>query len=158
MRLPLIKRRKVGMTSNHHAPYDLGYTRNTMAQNRGKQSREVEQIPKRRPSSDRRLQLACVKSELLVIADQHAAVKMCIRDRFPTMRTKTDSLSFGRSAVTALGWSFMRTHGSAMSASAAPTVSYTHLDVYKRQSLWCPEATPLATFRRRRNTFIVKSS
>ena len=45
------------MTSNHHALYDLGYTRNTMAQNRGKQDREVEQNPKR-----------------LVIADQHAAV------------------------------------------------------------------------------------
>ena len=34
------------MTSNHHALYDLGYTRNTMAQNRGKQDREVEQISK----------------------------------------------------------------------------------------------------------------
>ena len=62
------------MTSNHHALYDLGYTRNTMAQNRGKQDREVEQNPKRRRSSDRRLQPACVKLELLVIADQHAAV------------------------------------------------------------------------------------
>ena len=62
------------MTSNHHAPYDLGYTRNTMALNRGKLSREVEQNPKKCLSSDRRLQLACVKSELLVIADQHAAV------------------------------------------------------------------------------------
>ena len=30
-RLPLTKRRKVGMTSNHHAPYDPGYTRTTMA-------------------------------------------------------------------------------------------------------------------------------
>ena len=30
-RLPLTKRRKVGMTSNHHALYDLGYTRTTMA-------------------------------------------------------------------------------------------------------------------------------
>ena len=29
-RLPLTKPRKVGMTSNHHAPYDLGYTRATM--------------------------------------------------------------------------------------------------------------------------------
>ena len=29
-RLPVINRRKVGMTSNHHAPYDLGYTRATM--------------------------------------------------------------------------------------------------------------------------------
>ena len=41
---------------------------------RGKQSREVEQIPKSRLSSDCRLQLACMKLELLVIADQHAAV------------------------------------------------------------------------------------
>ena len=41
---------------------------------RGKQYREVEQIPKSCPSSDCRLQPACMKSELLVIADQHAAV------------------------------------------------------------------------------------
>ncbi len=31
MRLPGITRRKVGMTSNHHAPYEQGYTRATMA-------------------------------------------------------------------------------------------------------------------------------
>ena len=62
------------MTSNHHAPYVLGYTRNTMAVNRGMQNREVERITKPGPSSDCRLQLACMKSELLVIADQHAAV------------------------------------------------------------------------------------
>ena len=73
-RLPLTKRRKVGMTSNHHAPYDLGYTRTTMAVNRGRQHREVKRNPKNGPSSDCRLQLACMKSELLVIADQHAAV------------------------------------------------------------------------------------
>ena len=36
--------------------------------------REVEPISKTDPSSDCRLQLACMKSELLVIADQHAAV------------------------------------------------------------------------------------
>ncbi len=30
-RLPVTNRRKVGMTSNHHAPYGLGYTRTTMA-------------------------------------------------------------------------------------------------------------------------------
>ena len=66
--------RKVGTTSNHHAPYDLGYTRNTMVINRGKQSREAEQIPKSHLSSDCRLQLACMKLELLVIADQNAAV------------------------------------------------------------------------------------
>ena len=55
-------------------PYVLGYTRNTMAFNKGKRSREVEQIPKRRLSSDCRLQLACMKLELLVIVDQHATV------------------------------------------------------------------------------------
>ena len=34
------------MTSSHHAPYVLGYTRTTMGLNRGKQNREVKQIPK----------------------------------------------------------------------------------------------------------------
>ena len=62
------------MTSNHHAPYVPGYTRTTLAVNRGKQSREAEQLPTTSPSSDCRLKLACTKSELLVIADQHAAV------------------------------------------------------------------------------------
>ena len=33
------------MTSNHHAPYGLGYTRATMAWDKGKQTREGEQIP-----------------------------------------------------------------------------------------------------------------
>ena len=64
----------MGTTSNHHALYDLGYTRNTMAVNRGKRCSDTEQNPKNGLSSDRRLQLACVKLELLVIADQHAAV------------------------------------------------------------------------------------
>ena len=45
-----------------------------MVANRGKQSREAEQNPKSHLSSDCRLQLACMKLELLVIADQHAAV------------------------------------------------------------------------------------
>ena len=45
-----------------------------MVVNRGKQYCEVEQIPKSHLSSDYRLQLACMKLELLVIADQHAAV------------------------------------------------------------------------------------
>ena len=45
-----------------------------MVVNKGKQNREVEQIPKSDLSSDCRLQLACMKSELLVIVDQHATV------------------------------------------------------------------------------------
>ena len=45
-----------------------------MAVNRGKQYREVEPNPKNGPSSDCRLKLAYMKLELLVIADQNAAV------------------------------------------------------------------------------------
>ena len=66
--------RKVGTTSNHHAPYVLGYTRNTMAINKEQQNREMERISKNGLSSDCRLQLAYTKLELLVIVDQHATV------------------------------------------------------------------------------------
>ena len=45
-----------------------------MAVNRGMQSRKVERTPKSRLSSDCGLQPAHMKSESLVIADQHAAV------------------------------------------------------------------------------------
>ena len=45
-----------------------------MAVNRVKQDCEVEQITKSRLSSDCRLQLSCMKLELLVIVDQHATV------------------------------------------------------------------------------------
>ncbi len=62
------------MTSNHHALYVLGYTRATMVGTTGSQRAIVSQSQKADPSSDCRLQLACMKPELLVIADQHAAV------------------------------------------------------------------------------------
>ena len=62
------------MTSNHHAPYVLGYTRATMAGTTGSEPVRGERIPKAGPSSDCRLQLAYTKLELLVIADQNAAV------------------------------------------------------------------------------------
>ena len=62
------------MTSNQHGPYTQGYTRTTMAFNKEKQSREAEQISKKRLSSDCRLQLAYMKSELLVIVGQHTTV------------------------------------------------------------------------------------
>ena len=62
------------MTSNHHAPYVLGYTRATMAHTKGSEPARVSESQKRRPSSDCRLQPACTKLESLVIADQHAAV------------------------------------------------------------------------------------
>ena len=62
------------MTSNHHAPYDLGYTRATMDGTRGTQDREVELISIKRSQFGLWSQLAYMKLESLVIADQHAAV------------------------------------------------------------------------------------
>ncbi len=62
------------MTSNHHAPYDLGYTRATMGGTKGSKTARSSQSHKTTLSSDCRLQLAYMKLESLVIADQHAAV------------------------------------------------------------------------------------
>ena len=62
------------MTSNHHAPYVLGYTRATMVRTKGSYPATVSESLKADLSSDCRLQPACMKSESLVIADQHVAV------------------------------------------------------------------------------------
>jgi hypothetical protein len=62
------------MTSNHHAPYVLGYTRATMGRTTGSKLVIVSKSLKTTLSSDCRLQLAYMKSELLVIANQHVAV------------------------------------------------------------------------------------
>ena len=58
------------MTSSQHAPYILGYTRNTMAKTIGSEPARGSESRKLRPSSDCRLQLACMKPESLVIAGQ----------------------------------------------------------------------------------------
>ena len=58
------------MTSNHHAPYVLGNTRATMAGTKGSKHANVSKPQKSGLSSDRSLQLDCVKVESLVIADQ----------------------------------------------------------------------------------------
>ena len=65
---------KAGMTSNHHAPYGLGYTRTTMADTESSEPARGSEPQKVRLSSDRSLQPDSVKPESLVIADQHAAV------------------------------------------------------------------------------------
>ena len=62
------------MTSSHHAPYVQGYTRATLAHTKGSNTARWSQTHKQTLSSDRRLQLASVKSESLVIAGQHTAV------------------------------------------------------------------------------------
>ena len=70
----MTNRRKVGTTSSHHGPYDLGYTRATMAGTDGCELARGRQSEKTGRSPDCSLQLDCMKSESLVIADQHAAV------------------------------------------------------------------------------------
>ena len=63
------------MTSNHHGPYASGYTHVTMARTEGCEAARWSQSQKTRLSSDCRLQLACMKPELLVNADQLSCVE-----------------------------------------------------------------------------------
>ncbi len=62
------------MTSSPHAPYVQGYTRATMAGTKGSELARVSKSQKASLSTDWSLQLDSMKSESLVIADQHAAV------------------------------------------------------------------------------------
>ena len=62
------------MTSSHHGPYGLGYTRATMAGTKGRNPARVSQSRKTGLSSDRSLQPDSVKSESLVISGQHTEV------------------------------------------------------------------------------------
>jgi hypothetical protein len=69
-RLPVTNRRKVGMTSSHHALYVQGYTRATMAGTTGCDTARWSESLKAGLSSDWSLQLDSMKAELLVIANQ----------------------------------------------------------------------------------------
>ncbi len=62
------------MTSSHHGPYGLGYTRATMAGTEGGDPGRVSESQKTGRSPDCSLQLDCMKSESLVVANQHVAV------------------------------------------------------------------------------------
>ncbi len=62
------------MTSSPHGPYIPGFTRATMAGTMGCNAARWSQSQKAGLSSDWSLQLDSMKSESLVIADQHAAV------------------------------------------------------------------------------------
>ena len=62
------------MTSNHHAPYVLGYTRATMATTKCSETVMLSESQKSSLSSDCGLQPAHMKSELLVIPNQHVGV------------------------------------------------------------------------------------
>ena len=62
------------MTSSPHGLYVQGYTRATMDGTKRSELARGSQSQKAGLSSDCRLQLACMKLESLVMADQHAAV------------------------------------------------------------------------------------
>ena len=62
------------MTSSHHGPYGLGYTRTTMVGTEGCKPATVSQSQKPYLSPDWSLQLDSMKSESLVIANQNVAV------------------------------------------------------------------------------------
>ena len=62
------------MTSNHHAPYVLGYTRATMAITKSCKLVRASESQKDSLSSDCGLQPAHMKSELLVIPNQNVGV------------------------------------------------------------------------------------
>ncbi len=102
----MINRRKVGMTSSHHGPYGLGYTRATMAGTEGSEAATWSQSQKTGRSPDCSLQLDCMKSESLVIANQNVAV-----NTFPGLvhtavtpwelvAPEVGSLTFGRALTT----------------------------------------------------------
>jgi hypothetical protein len=62
------------MTSSHHGPYGQGYTRATMGSTKGCKPVRGCQSHKTIRSPDWSLQLDSMKSESLVIANQHVAV------------------------------------------------------------------------------------
>ncbi len=62
------------MTSSPHGLYAQGCTRATVRRTNRRNTARWSKSEKASPSSDRSLQLDSVKLELLVIADQHAAV------------------------------------------------------------------------------------
>ncbi len=62
------------MTSNQHGLYIQGYTHATMVHTMGSEAARWSQSRKVYRSSDCRLQLACMKSELLVTVYQHGTV------------------------------------------------------------------------------------
>ena len=60
--------------SSHHGPYGLGYTRATMESTEGREAARWSKSLKTFRSPDCSLQLDCMKSESLVIANQNVAV------------------------------------------------------------------------------------
>ncbi len=94
------------MTSSHHGPYGLGYTRATMVGTEGCEAAMWSQSQKTDRSPDCSLQLDCMKSESLVIANQNVAVNTfpglvhTARHTMGVGAPEVDSLTFGRAFTT----------------------------------------------------------
>ncbi len=94
------------MTSSHHGPYGLGYTRATMVGTKGSELARASQSQKTDLSPDCSLQLDCMKSESLVIANQHVAVNTfpglvhTARHTMGVVAPEVVSLTFGRTITT----------------------------------------------------------
>ncbi len=94
------------MTSSHLGPYGLGYTRATMVGTEGREPARGYQSHKTGRSPDRSLQLDCVKSESLVIANQHVAVNTfpglvhTARHTWELVAPEVGSLTFGGALTT----------------------------------------------------------
>ncbi len=76
------------MTSSPHGLYDQGCTRPTMDRTKGSELARVSKSQKAVPSSDCRLQLACMKPESLVIAGQHTAVNVFLSLYTPPVKPR----------------------------------------------------------------------
>lgn len=72
-RLPVLSRRKVRMTSSHHAPYALGDSRATMGRDKGSRSCEGELTPKTRPQFG--LQAATRLHEAGIASNRRSAIR-----------------------------------------------------------------------------------
>ncbi len=102
----MTNRRKVGTTSSHHGPYDLGYTRATMERTEGSKPARGSESHKTFRSPDRSLQLDSVKSESLVIVNQNVTVNTfpglvhTARTPWEWVAPEVASLTFGRAVTT----------------------------------------------------------
>ncbi len=94
------------MTSSHHGPYELGYTRATMVGTEGCNPVRVSESQKTDRSPDWSLQLDSMKSESLVIANQNVAVNTfpglvhTARHPWEWVAKEVGRLTFGRSLTT----------------------------------------------------------
>ncbi len=75
-RLPVLNRRKVGMTSSPHGLYAQGCKRATMVETNRSKTARWSKSDKVGPSSDWSLQLDSMKSESLVIVYQRDTVNV----------------------------------------------------------------------------------